>query len=201
MKKSNVITYILVLICTTNCFSQDDLAKKIDLLFLNTSANGNPIAIEKQKEISFEVSDSIVEEKNKITFSNHPLISNFTNGTLNAYYFRNNKELFDDYGLYTIQCVVNFSDSKKGLKEYNKLIEEFKLFGSIIKTTTFKDRYDLRKIQYYTTLFLKDNETEFPRLEISYHDYYESDEGFQIIILYHHSWNNKETYHIKFFND
>ena len=129
----------------------------------------------------------------------HPSISNFYRGNLNVTYLFD-KKYFDEFGIYKIKMYLYFDNKTDCIVEYNKIVESFENFGITKIVTTTKSEFKTSQINSIETLFLKNQYTEFPRLEIFY-GYEETENSNYITITLMKSWNNKQINGIKFFSN
>lgn len=203
MKKGLRFTIFLFLFFVNISLSQNrnnEINDKLNLLFLNIDTTIKPEKIENEYRISYDSDSKKNEpEKNRIEFVKHPSISNFYRGSLNVTYLFD-KKYFDEFGIYKIKMYLYFDNKTDCIIEYNKIVESFENFGITKIVTTTKSEFKTSQINSIETLFLKNQYTEFPRLEIFY-GYEETENSNYITITLMKSWNNKQINDIKFFSN
>lgn len=203
MKKGQRFTIFLFLFFVNISLSQNrnnEINDKLNLLFLNIDTTIKPEKIENEYRIPYDSDSKKNEpEKNRIEFVKHPSISNFYRGNLNVTYLFD-KKYFDEFGIYKIKMYLYFDNKTDCIVEYNKIVESFENFGITKIVTTTKSEFKTSQINSIETLFLKNQYTEFPRLEIFY-GYEETENSNYITITLMKSWNNKQINGIKFFSN
>jgi hypothetical protein len=180
----------------------DAINKELSNIFLGFDTTQKPEKIEEEYRmpVDIEPGDRIIpKEKNTIRFKTHKIFSGFIEGEFNVNYLFQ-KEYFDDLGLYQLRLLLWFNSEEECVTQYNKIVKKFELFGTTKIVETTRDEFHLERIKNEETIFIRNRNDEFPRLEISYHDHTDDGDGFAINIRYYKSCNNSDTGRIKFFN-